>query len=466
MSSCSHIDQVLSNESLKEGFLKAFNATKYIIQHSPAKNKYLNVMKCADCHQINEGTNFMCLQCGYCGCWNNSHFREHNLKVDHVFGVNSTNGLLYCFKCDDYIGDSELINASIIGKYWDDVSSKSCIPLMSKRDGLSGLVNMGSTCYVSCIIQCLVRNPYFLKYSLNQSHFKICKTHDPTTCISCALDSIVTDFYGISDLDDDVKKTNNDGLIDLLTCSWKINQNLAGYSQQDAHEFWQFLLNRLHSEYKSNIGPTDTAPLKEGNHELCNCIYHKVFQGFLKSSIVCPECNSDAKTTIEPFMDLSLDIKGKNTLYECLNSFHKKEQLHDFDYHCKNCNTSQDPTKQLAVAKLSPVLLFQFKRFEHLLSGSSIKLNDVIEFPLYLNMKDYCDVEQRDDSNSKPDLIYELIGIICHTGTVNEGHYTAICKIPEGQWIKFNDSMVTIISEETMLKEQAYLLIYTIKNIN
>lgn len=460
MSSCSHSNHILSNQNSREGILRAYNATKFILQHSPKKSIYLHAMKCAGCHEINPGSNFMCLQCGYCGCWNNSHFSMHNKKAGHLFGVNSSNGLLYCFKCDDYVGDSELINASAIGKNWNDISTKTSIPSLRAMDGLRGLVNMGSTCYMSCIIQCLARNPYFLKYSLNQTHYKECKTHNPSICISCALDGVVKEFYGSVSAEE--MRESNGGLINLLNCSWKINENLAGYSQQDAHEFWQFLLNRLHCEYKANNGISR----KDSNNddtELCNCIYHRVFQGFLKSSIVCPECNNNSKTSIEPFMDLSLDIKGKMNIYDCLDSFHKKEQLHDFDYNCDNCNTSQDAIKQLKISKLSAVLVLQLKRFEHLMNGNSIKLNDFIEFPLYLNMKDYCD---SGDQDATPDIIYELLGIICHTGTVNEGHYTAICKILEGKWIKFNDSMVAVISEADMLKEQAYLLIYSVKQLN
>lgn len=103
------------------------------------------------------------------------------------------------------------------------------------------------------------------------------------------------------------------------------------------------------------------------------------------------------------------------------------------------------------------------------MNGNNIKLNDFVEFPLYLKMNNYCD----DNSNSKdtidattPDIFYELVGIISHQGTVNEGHYTATLKLPSGQWFKFNDSMISLLKEEQVLKEQAYLLFFTVKQIN
>lgn len=463
MTGCQHIEQVFQNEKSKEGVLKTCNAARYMINHFTPKDKYMHAMRCSECHEINSGSNFMCLQCGFCGCWNGEHFLMHSKKVGHVFGINSSNGLLFCFKCSDYIGNNELIIASMLNKYWDDVSIKTVVPSVERRDGLHGLLNLGSTCFMSSILQILIRNPYFFNFSISQSHSKKCPIQDPKSCISCALEKMVCEFYGSSaySTGDVEPQAMYSGFIGLLVCSWKINENLAGYSQQDAHEFWQFLLNQLHHDFQvcSGKGVNDAI-----SDDLCTCIAHSTFQGLLKSSIVCPDCQNDSKTTIDPFMDLSLDIKDKSNLYNCLDSFHKKERLHDFNYHCPNCNTSQDAIKRLSIYKLPPVLVLQLKRFEHLLNGNSLKLNDFIEYPPYLNMRDYC--SSGDSDVDVPDLIYELIGVVAHKGTVNEGHYVATTKVAGRQWFKFNDSMVSSVTQEEALTEQAYLLFYSVLQVN
>lgn len=105
MSICPHIQQVFQNEKSKDGVLKTCNAARYILNHSVPKEKFLNTMKCGTCHEINSGATFMCLQCGFCGCWNHSHFLSHSKQIGHIFGINSNNGLLFCFKCEDYIGN-------------------------------------------------------------------------------------------------------------------------------------------------------------------------------------------------------------------------------------------------------------------------------------------------------------------------------------------------------------------------
>ncbi|GCE98120.1 ubiquitin carboxyl-terminal hydrolase 8 [Zygosaccharomyces mellis] len=467
MLGCQHIDQVFQNEKSKDGVIRTCNAARFMISHFTKKEKYTYVMKCSDCHEINAGSNFMCLQCGFCGCWNSNHFGQHSKKVGHVFGINSSNGLLFCFKCGDYIGSNELIAASMLNKYWDDVATKTQIPKLERRDGLQGLLNMGSTCFMSSIVQCLIHNPYFFQFSINQLHYQRCTLQDPSSCISCALDRMVWEFYGRPELIKNGESDNNgnnirsrdeySGFIGLLVSSWKINENLAGYFQQDAHEYWQFLLNQLHGDHMvtHNKSPDETNFV-----ELCDCIAHSTFQGSLKSSIVCPECQMDSKTTTDPFMDLSLDIKDKSNLYECLDSFHKMEQLHDFNYHCNRCNTAQNAIKRLIIHKLPAVLVLQLKRFEHHLNGNNVKLNDIVEFPLYLNMRNYC------DGDDVPDIVFELIGIIAHRGTVNEGHYIAFTKVTTGHWFKFNDSMVSSITEEELLQEQAYLLFYVVNQVN
>ncbi|CAL9737363.1 ubiquitin carboxyl-terminal hydrolase 8 [Monosporozyma servazzii] len=482
MTHCPHFSLLLSSD---KRLLKNYDLIKRTIifnESIPYKDKMLYTMKCHICHEFNAGTNFLCLHCSFSGCWESKHFESHSREHSHPFGINAMNGLLFCISCEDYIIDDEIMAFDgSLTEEWPTILDKSHPPDQIRREGLYGLVNMGSTCFMSSVLQTLVHDKYIVRDFIGQDHVTHCSIKDPKMCMSCALDRIISECYG------SVSKTNDHGgFLSLLTCVWSINKNYAGYSQQDAHEFLQFILNQLHNDYMRIHPKEDQQQLSFANgnghggkslpgdnnnsiYKKCSCIVHSTFRGTLKSSIVCSECNDNSKSIIEPYMDLSLDIKGKKTLYDCLDSFHKKEQLRDFDYHCPHCQTTKDPIKQLTIDRLSPILIFQLKRFEHLMNGNNIKLNDFVEFPLYLKMNNYCD----DNSNSKdttdattPDIFYELVGIISHQGTVNEGHYTATLKLPSGQWFKFNDSMISLLKEEQVLKEQAYLLFFTVKQIN
>ncbi|CAR22828.1 Ubiquitinyl hydrolase 1 [Lachancea thermotolerans] len=451
--SCQHLDQIFRNEKTRDGVLRAYNMIRYIIEHSSFQNRHLHSMRCSECLEINCGSTFMCLQCGVCGCWNKSHFALHSKKAGHIFGVNSSNGLLFCFKCGDYVGGNETLINSTLVKYWDDISVKSSLPVAKGRDGLCGLVNMGSTCFMSSIIQTLVHNPYVLKQCMNQNHYSRCDIQDSSSCFSCALDQIVMNFYGPTS--DATFTSQQRGFVDLLLCSWKTNKNLAGYSQQDAHEFLQFFLNQLHADHV-RVAQTNVKA------ENCNCILHTAFQGSLRSSILCTDCQDGSNITFDPMMDLSLDIKNKSTLVECLQSFHKGERLTDFNHHCSSCGSVQNPIKQMTIAKLPPVLVLQLKRFEHLMNGNNVKLNGEITYPAYLNMAPFC---HHSEARSVPDMVYELVAVISQEGSVNQGHYTCMCKVPGGQWFRFNDTMIVSITEEDVLRQQAYLLFYVIRQI-
>lgn len=470
---CQHMEQVMKTAKVRDAVVRECITVRYLIRNCDSKSRYLKAMQCSECFQINCGNSFLCLQCGFVGCWNGGHFLQHSKVVGHIFGVNAVNGLLFCFRCCDYIGDNEFMWMDLMPKHWDEVLARSSVPGFDRKDGLHGLVNMGSTCFMSSVIQTLVHIPDVFCELLRQSHQMSCDIRDGLSCISCSIDEVVSSLYGyVNGREGPIVSPENlrivsspsggnnlvqpveysqQGFINLLTCFWKISKSLAGYSQQDAHEFWQFLLNQIHSDYVRLHGtPVDS--------ELCGCIFHQFFQGYLESNIACSECHDDSKTTIDPIMDLSLGIQNKSTLTECLDSFHRREPLTDYSFQCKRCKSTNSPTRQLTMAKLPPVLMLHLKRFKHLLNGTNVKLNDYISFPLSLNMKEYCNSIKA--QQSVPNMSYKLTAIIPHHGSVDQGHYTAICRINGDRWVKFNDSMVMLVLEKDILKEQSYLLYY------
>jgi ubiquitin carboxyl-terminal hydrolase 22/27/51 len=143
-------------------------------------------------------------------------------------------------------------------------------------------------------------------------------------------------------------------------------QNLQGYRQQDAHEFYQFLVDRLHATAEGHV---------DGMNEDCSCLFHKAFYGKLRSSVTCDNCGNVTRTE-DPIMDLSLDVQiqakkralGKKdtastpTLYGCLDSFTSPERLSAGMYNCSECGgAGQKATKQLKIKKLPAILCMQLK---------------------------------------------------------------------------------------------------------
>lgn len=129
----------------------------------------------------------------------------------------------------------------------------------------------------------------------------------------------------------------------------------------------QFILNTLHL---TNGGSTDS------DSEDCKCMVHQTFYGKLSSTVTCDSCRN-VTTALDPYMDLSLDIRNlpkkrkanvekgaeetQLDLRDCLERFTAKEKLGSADYTCRKCDSPQNATKQLSIKRLPPVLAVHLK---------------------------------------------------------------------------------------------------------
>lgn len=130
-------------------------------------------------------------------------------------------------------------------------------------------------------------------------------------------------------------------------------KELAGYAQQDAHEFFISALNNIHAGCDGQ---------KLSN---CDCIIHTTFAGLLQSNVTCLRCRN-VTTTCDPMLDISLGLrpvekkkkllpngrrvslddlvrsKQGNTLLDCLDRYTQPEKLGPNEYSCSKCgNTFQ-----------------------------------------------------------------------------------------------------------------------------
>jgi len=82
--------------------------------------------------------------------------------------------------------------------------------------------------------------------------------------------------------------------------------------QQDAHEFFSFVINSAHAAYDKSrtVSNGSAKPMNKTNGnpniDLCHCIMHRVFGGMLSSQIKCSSCGAISES-FEPFFDISLD---------------------------------------------------------------------------------------------------------------------------------------------------------------
>lgn len=464
---CQHIKLVL-NSKAKESVLVTYKQALKISLLISDKNSYklvkdnsqfpvqklqdlkLKALECSTCHINNFNQSFICLQCPNVSCIN--HGSNHFKLNQHMFSLDSTNGLLYCFKCNNYINHpylNEIRNESLsynpnksteedLNEFYNDPSPQSV-------KGLKGFINFGSTCFISSVLQTFIHNPKLKQHFFNSDeHYFNCELNQ---CITCSVNKIFTEFFTS-------ENTDSFGMTNLLINSWYKNKSLTGYQEQDAHEFWQYMLNEFHKDYQrvEGIGESNG---EDYHGKDCKCLTHKYFSGELESTIKCPGCNKMTKT-IDPTMDLSLELtnlKPNSTIYDCLDLFTKSEVLEH--YNCQFCNKKNTKAvKSLKINKISTVLSIQLKRFKH--SGSNFIKNDLqIKNPLYLDLRNYTTT-----STNHQNYLYELFALIIHSGSVNTGHYIVIVKNQFNQWFKFDDSIITLVDETEIETTNAYLLFY------
>ena len=90
-----------------------------------------------------------------------------------------------------------------------------------------------------------------------------------------------------------------------------------------------------------------------------------------------------------------------------------------------------------------------------------------MKFPIKLDCSDILDLEK---NRTSPDedfegCHYSLNSVVSHSGSSPfVGHYILWCQVG-GQWFLFNDSLVTLTTEASVLGAEAFILMYERRGI-
>ena len=90
-----------------------------------------------------------------------------------------------------------------------------------------------------------------------------------------------------------------------------------------------------------------------------------------------------------------------------------------------------------------------------------------VDFPVTgLDLYDFVQDEVFNESNGISSL-YDLVGVICHFGSMTFGHYYSVVKNPfDDAWYKYDDHSKTPITENQIPKHNAYILFYQRKDVS
>uniref|UniRef100_A0A3Q2EIZ1 ubiquitinyl hydrolase 1 n=1 Tax=Cyprinodon variegatus TaxID=28743 RepID=A0A3Q2EIZ1_CYPVA len=141
-------------------------------------------------------------------------------------------------------------------------------------------------------------------------------------------------------------------------------------------------------------------------------------------------------------------------LQDCIELFTNMETLEEENpWYCPVCKKHQLATKKLDLWSLPEVLIIHLKRFSYT-KFTREKLDTIVDFPLRPSepVQNGCDRSQGR---------YDLIAVSNHYGGLRDGHYTSYAQNKDSaQWFYFDDSKVTVASEDQIMTSAAYVLFY------
>lgn len=362
--------------------------------------------------------------------------------------------------------------------------------------GVTGLRNLGNTCYMNSILQVLSHlqkfRECFLTLDLCETEELLAKTNQSSALTTLGrmgratsgMSQIVPPSLNAAELVQPKEPRSSSrqkmslchelhtlfrvmwsgrwSLVSpfaMLHSVWNLIPAFRGYDQQDAQEFLCELLDKVQQELESDaprkhfLIPITQRKLSKQVLKVLNTIFH----GQLLSQVTCLSCKRKSNT-VEPFWDLSLEFPERYhrmekpstaacqqscSLSEMLAKFTETEALEGCIYACNFCNRKRrksshkplslsEACKQLLICRLPQVLRLHLKRFRWAGRNHREKIGVHVAFDQVLNIEPYC-CSDAAPLPQREAYTYDLSAVVMHHGKgFGSGHYTAYCYNTEG----------------------------------
>lgn len=380
-----------------------------------------------------------------------------------------------------------------------------------RRDLGVGMHNIGNSCYMSAILQCLANVDAFA--SLVVAEGEPCANEGEMA----VLDSLKHELILLLNRIIPVERPPSDGFVSISPTSFhraftQAAPHFAGFQQHDAHEFLMALFS-LMNEAWSTQQPSQSPDW--------NLAVDQTFYFQIKQRLECPSCHY-TRSHDEGHYHISLDLPAlerqtpqcalcsKNMLrrtvqkegarhgsvyYKCfscpdsyvyettlekdtrtnLGAFRIDTLVQSYmstktiQLRCEKCQCD-DVGMTPSVKTMPHVLLFHLKRFSYDPSSKHyIKRQDRVQIPTEMNLGPFCcDEPQLANPNLEFESAagtYKLKAIVQHSGSeIGSGHYTAdIYNASRHEWITFNDSVLSQTSQHSVQERAStngYLVFY------
>ena len=329
-----------------------------------------------------------------------------------------------------------------------------------QNKGLSGLGNLGNTCYINSFIQ-ILSHTYELNDFLNSKEF-LTRVNKKDGLMIVEWDKLRRMLW---------RENCAIAPWGFLKTIQKVAKEkdrilFTGFMQNDLPEFILFMIDCFHCGLQREVNMTINGVIKNDNDKLAKDCYNmminmykkeyseilKLFYGISVTQIINMN-NEILVNKPEPFPIISLPLLMKDCdLYECFDKFCENELMKgDNAWFNEKTNKKEEINKRMLFWNLPNILIIDLKRF----NNNNRKINTLVNYPI-----DNLDLKKYILGYDKDSHIYDLYGVCNHSGMTLGGHYFAYVKNANNKWYCFNDTVVKEVNISDVVTNKAYCLFY------
>jgi len=336
--------------------------------------------------------------------------------------------------------------------------------------GLTGLTNVGNTCYLNSCMQ-ILSHTYELNEFLKKGDYKKKLNRLPDSVILLEWDKLRELMWSTN------CTVAPHGFVKTIRkiASIKKRDIFTGNDQNDVQEFLLFLVDAFHTALAREVDmqingetQTETDKLATICYTMMKNMYKKeysemlnIFYGIHVSEIISNSTGETLSAMPEPFSVLSLSLPDANaatlsapTLYDCFDLYCEPETLSAANGNAwfnDKTGAKENAQRRISFWSLPNVMIIDLKRW----NGYTRKNHTMITIPLH-----NADFSKYVKGYNASSFVYDLFGVCNHGGGAQGGHYTAYIKNANGKWYDFNDTLVNEIKEEEVISPRSYCLFY------
>ncbi len=328
--------------------------------------------------------------------------------------------------------------------------------------GLTGLQNLGNTCFLNSTIQCL-SHIYELNTFLEEEEYKKMLNRKAESILLIEWDKLRGLMWSEN------CTISPAGFVQSVQKVAKLKDKdiFTGWAQNDLPEFLLFLIESFHEALEREVDMVIRGKVLNEKDKLAKeCfimmkdMYNKEYSEILKIfyGIHVSQLKSLSGNVLsrkpEPYFMIDLpipeNVSGITTIHDCFKLYLENERLEgDNAWLNDKTDTKEDVDKSLIFWSFPSILVICFKRFDN----NSRKNQKPIYFELdNLNLSEYV------DGYDKQLYIYDVFGICNHSGGTQGGHYTATVRGANNKWYNYNDMEIKEVRDNNILTNQAYCI--------